>query len=124
MSDKRNYEPIKYFFTPQEIIDLGDVLAREWSHNEDLQRQKALAAAEFTAQMKAADAKCSEIASKIVDGYELRSVECMILLETPRPGMKRIVRIDTNQVVREEAMTVQEMQSSFGFSERDEGETS
>ena len=29
MSEARKYEPIKYFFSAEEIIALGDLLARE-----------------------------------------------------------------------------------------------
>jgi hypothetical protein len=31
--------------------------------------------------------------------------------------MKRIIRLDTNEVVREEAMTLSEMQQGFGFTD-------
>jgi hypothetical protein len=123
MSDRRTFESIKYSFGPDELRQLGETLAREAQTVFDLREQKSAADAALTAQIKAANRRVADLAEKVNNGYELREVECLSLLETPRPGLKRIIRIDTHETVREEAMTMQEMQSSFGFSEPAEGET-
>ena len=115
--EKRLYESIKYTFSNDEIRELGEGLARENQTVYDLRDQKKNLTAGITAQIKAAEKRAADLTMKVNNGYELREVECLVLMETPRPGMKRIVRIDTNETVRDEAMTAQEMQSSFGFKE-------
>jgi len=116
MSERRLYEPIKYVFKPEEIRELGEALARENQNVYDLGEQKKTAMATFTATIKAANKRAAELTTKINNGYELREVECVAIMDTPRPGMKRIVRLDDPDVeIRTEAMTLQEMQSSFGF---------
>lgn len=119
--ERRLYEAIKYTFDETEIRLLGESLARESQTVFDLREQKASVAAEFAGKIKTGEGRLGELTTKINNGYELREVECLVLLETPRPGLKRIVRIDTNEMVREEAMTMQEMQGNFGFAEGGEG---
>src|SRR5262245_20420079 len=113
--ERRLYESTRYVFSPEEIRELGEALAREAQVVFDLRDQKANAVATFTAQIKAANKRVADLTTRINNGYELREVECIVMMETPRPGMKRIIRIDTNATVREEAMTAAEMQGSFGF---------
>lgn len=115
--EKRDFEHIKYTFTQDEIRQLGEGLAREAQSVIDLKVQKTSVTATFTGQIKTAEKRVADLTTRINNGYELREVECLILMETPRPGLKRIIRMDTNETVREEAMTMQEMQSNFGFPE-------
>jgi hypothetical protein len=118
--ERRLYESVKYTFTQNEIRELGEALAREAQTVFDLREQKSSVTAALGAQIKAANGRVAELTNRINNGYELREVECMVLMETPRPGMKRIVRMDNNEPLRDEAMSQQEMQSSFGFSEGDD----
>jgi hypothetical protein len=120
MSERRTFEALKYAFKPDELRELGEALARETGNVGTLEDQKKAATAELSAQIKQARRRCDELAEKINNGYELREVECMSMLETPRPGMKRVIRLDTNETVRDEPMTSAEMQSSFGFREDDD----
>ncbi|HEY6272606.1 MAG TPA: hypothetical protein VIX19_11520 [Terriglobales bacterium] len=113
--ERRLYESVKYTFSGDEIRELGEALAREAQTVFDLREQKSSTVAELTAQIKQANGRVAELSSRINNGYELREVECMVMLETPRPGMKRIVRLDTNETIRDESMTTAEMQASFGF---------
>jgi hypothetical protein len=115
--ERRLYEAVKYTFSQTEIRELGEALAREAQNVFDLRERKSSVVAELTAQIKQANGRVAELTTRINNGYELREVECMIMLETPRPGMKRIIRIDTNDTIREEPMTAAEMQGSFGFNE-------
>ncbi|HZF23984.1 MAG TPA: hypothetical protein VE030_11035 [Burkholderiales bacterium] len=115
MAEKRLYEAIKYTFGPTEMRELGESLAHENQNCFNLEDQKANTVAALAAAIKSAKSRVVELTTKINNGYEMREVECLAILETPRPGMKRIIRLDTNEMVREEAMTVNEMQSGFGF---------
>jgi len=122
MTEGRIYEAIKYVFTRDEVTDLGAKLARECQQYADVEHEKAQAAAAFGAEMKAALGRVADLTQKINNGYELRNVECIVLMEVPRPGMKTLIRADTNEPLRSEPMTMAEMQSNFGFGTQ-EGES-
>jgi hypothetical protein len=113
----RLYEAVKYTFSLDEIRELGEALAREAQNVFDLRERKSSVVAELSALIKQANGRVAELTNRINNGYELREVECMVMLETPRPGMKRIIRVDNNEPLRDEPMTAAEMQGSFGFSE-------
>jgi hypothetical protein len=115
--ERRLYESVKYTFTLDEIRELGEALAREAQTVFDLRETKSSVVAEMSAQIKQANKRVADLTTRINNGYELREVECMVMMETPRPGMKRIIRIDNNEMIRDEPMTAAEMQGAFGFTE-------
>jgi hypothetical protein len=56
-----------------------------------------------------------ELSKKISQGYELRNVECVVHLDSPTIGMKRIIRTDTNEVVLTEPMSDEELQEELAL---------
>jgi plasmid maintenance system antidote protein VapI len=112
----RQYEAVKFTFGPVDIQELGQKLARETQNVYDLERQKKEIDTDMAAQIKGANNRVAEVTTKLNNGFELREVEVLVIYDEPRPGIKRIVRIDTNEQLREEAMTLDEMQRGFGFS--------
>jgi len=117
MKDNRLYESIKYTFGKDEIRELGESLAHEAQTVFDLKAQKKSTNTSMNASIENANNRVADLTTKINNGYELREVECLVMMETPRAGMKTIIRIDTNEKVREEAMTMAEMQQNFGFTD-------
>jgi hypothetical protein len=114
MSD-RLYEDLRYPFTPDELRDLGLQLAAREQDRIDAEAAKKSATATFNAQIGDLDKEIAELTRKVNTGYEMRPVEVMAVFDTPAIGMKRIVRMDNNETLREEPMTLHERQSSFGF---------
>lgn len=116
MEDKRLYEQTKYVFTDEEIRHMGEALARENQNLLDIRDAKSAAVASFAAQMKEAGQRAVDLASKINNRYEMREVEVVPLMDTPRPGMKALVRIDNpDDIIKYEPMTAAEKQATFGF---------
>jgi hypothetical protein len=113
----RIYESFRYDFTAEEKQQLGQQLALEVTSLADNDRQKKEAAAHFAAKHKAIESNCFELSAKLTNGYEMRQFEVMVMLDTPRPGWKRIIRVDSNEAVRDEPMTFAEMQRNLGFEE-------
>lgn len=118
MIDERKYESLPCPLTEAELILLGDELAREVQALVALKDERKMKVAEIAARTNASEKRIKEISRAIALKTVDREVEVMVLTETPRPGMKRVVRLDTNGTVREELMTIQEMQGSFGFQDR------
>jgi ABC-type transporter Mla subunit MlaD len=121
-TDKRLYEQIRRVFTDEEIRKLGEDLAQQTQGVIDLRAQKSSTLAALSAQIKSVEQAVSDLTQKINNRCEMIAVEVIAMLDNPRPGMKALVRVDNNEVVRFEAMTSAEMQGSFGFKVDDEPE--
>lgn len=115
MNNNRQYEAVKFTFGASDIQELGQKLARETQNVYDLEKEKKELDAVLAAKIKAANNRVAEVAEKLNNGYEMREVEVLVLYDTPRSGIKRLIRIDNNEQLREEAMTLEEMQRGFGF---------
>lgn len=116
----RTFETIKYPLNEQELRELGDALARETAGVIDLEKKKTARAAEISAQIKQANRRCAELAAKINSRFEMRQMEVLVLFDTPRVGMKRVVSALTSEVLYESEMTAAERQRTFGFTDPDE----
>ncbi len=64
-------------------------------------------------QLSAHTNRLNELSAKINQGYEMREVDCMWIMDMPRSGSKTLVRVDDNEEVRVEAMTQADAQ--FGI---------
>lgn len=115
MADKRQYESVKFTFSSEDLLEMGQQLAREAQGVYDLEKKKKEYDAEISASIKAANGRVQTLTTKVNNGYEMREVEVLVMYDEPKAGMKRVVRVDTNSIIREEPMTVDEMQRGFGF---------
>lgn len=115
----RQYEAIKFTYGSTDLQEMGAKLARENQNVYDLEARKKEIDADLASQIKAANGRVSDITTRLNNGYEMREVEVMVLYDTPRAGLKRVLRIDTNEALREEAMTLAEMQRGFAFDSTD-----
>ena len=116
MSD-RQYESLRRYFEPKEIADMHEQLVQAVGEVKDLRTQKAQSTTTISAAIKTAETNVFSLQEKLVTGYETVDVEVIAVMDTPRPGMKKILRVDTNEVLREEPMSARERQQSFGFQE-------
>lgn len=110
---RKTEQSLRVNFTNQELLEIGKKLAE--AANE-------LAAAEgekksITSQLKA---KCDGIASRIeqhsgelTSGYTYRKIPCETRFDCPDKGQKTTVRLDTNETISVEAMTLAEMQAEL-----------
>ena len=112
---KRITERLKYTLSDGELRHLGDDLARAIRENIRVENDKKTAMAHYAMLQKESIANLADLSLKITNGYEWREIDCVVQLSTPRSGLKRIIRSDTNEVVREEPMTPAEMQAAFDF---------
>jgi hypothetical protein len=113
--EKRQFETLKFTFSSDDIRELGQSMARETQGVYDLEKRKKELDAELAANIKAANGRVESLTTKINNGYEMREVEVLVLLDEPKMGLKRIIRVDNNEHLRDEAMTFDEMQRGFGF---------
>ena len=110
---KSLYELCKYDFSADELRVLGLQLAREAEDAIALKGEREASMAGFAAALKQSAKRVAEISHKLNCGYEMRDVECVVLLDVPQPGIKTITRIDTGARIREEIMTDDERQGAL-----------
>src|SRR5262245_6800153 len=98
--ETRLYEAIERKLKPEELLALGEELADLNQLQIELVANKKTTLAEFTARRQEIDQQIAIIAGKIHTGIDTEQVELIILMDTPRPGRKSILRMDTNEVLR------------------------
>jgi hypothetical protein len=53
------------------------------------------------------------LSNNINMGWEMREIECVVEFHKPRQGVKRIIRLDTGEIVREQQMSGGELQEKL-----------
>ena len=100
-------------FTVEELREFSKELARKTAELSQGEEDKKAAVSQFADRIAANRADTSRLARNINSGYEMRMVECDVLLNQPVTGTAQIVRLDTGEVVKERAMTGNEMQADL-----------
>ena len=110
-------ESVRVPFTDEQIQQLGERLALADQQIYELRESKKMLMKDLAAQIEQAEIHQADLMRKINQRYEMQDMECQVLFGTPRNGVKTIVRPDTGEIIREEAMTAAEMQTAFTFPE-------
>lgn len=100
-------------FTQEEIETKGQELSTSMIAYDEVESAKKEATKEYTDQLKALRGTMRGLSRAIRKKGETRPVECIVHFHIPDIGRKRIVRIDTGELVREEAMTPEECQENL-----------
>ena len=96
--------------TDEEKIQAGKELAEATNELTELENDKAQIVSDFKAKTTSAEARVAVLGNKIRSGYEFRAVECSVTMDTPEPGLKQTVRLDTKEIVTTAAMSEDEKQ--------------
>lgn len=103
-------EQLVHKFTPAEQVELGRELASLNSKYAQLDLDKKAAVSDFKNRLENCQASISRVSDKLNLGEEYRATDCEIVFNQPHSGWKTVVRKDTGEFVRDEAMTPGEMQ--------------
>ena len=90
----------------QRAQELGAAIEEQYR----VQGEKADAMKEFTDQLKEIGERLRKISRAIRTRSESRIVKCVVQFHKPSPEFKRIARLDTGELVRDEPMTAEERQ--------------
>lgn len=116
----RTFEELRYDFTEPEKDSMGRTLAQKTDALIELEGQVKAQAAANKMAVDASRRELALLAENINRGWEMRTVELIHELDTPRAGLKRLVRSDTGKTVREERMTDAELQVPLPLEQADE----
>lgn len=100
-------------FTEGELREFSKTMARETQDLAMAEINKKVANAQFAEEIARHQSIVSKMARNINTGYEMRLVQCEVLLDTPERGSARIVRSDTGEVIKERAMTEGEIKEAL-----------
>lgn len=101
---------MKCEFTDAEITALAKELAAANNTRDELEQQKKQVDSQLKADIEVQNSTIGRLSRLIGSGWEMRNVEVRIELDTPEPGKKRVVRIDTGEEVAVKAMTDRDRQ--------------
>lgn len=108
-------EYLKCDFTDAEISDRAKELAGANRRRSAIEQQKKEIDSDLKGQIEAENSKIQRLSEQIGMGYEYRNIACIVELDTPELGKKRIVREDTGEEVKVVAMTPEDKQASLNL---------
>lgn len=94
-----------------EIASRSMMLVETVARKDEVASAKRTVTKDFNDKLTALDERQRQLAHVIRTGIETRLVACELLFHTPAEASKRTIRLDTGEVVREEAMTAAECQT-------------
>jgi hypothetical protein len=94
--------------TGDEIQERAQQLGNALSEYDRVDADKKEAMKEYAESLKEISGRMRRLSGIIRNRTEQRIVKCIVTFHTPVAGTKRIVRLDTGELVREEAMTMAE----------------
>lgn len=98
-------EEVKVKLHASDLSKLGKELAEVTQERNQAEAERRSLQSTLAARIKDFETKINALSSKINQGYETREVACVWLMDTPRTGLKTLVRKDTNEELRTETMT-------------------
>ncbi len=113
MRKEKVIEFLRYTFSPVEILAMHDELSQAIDRGLTAENEKKSAMAGFKDRIEKEAAFVGITNRKIRSGFEMRNTDCKVLYNSPNTGFKTIVRLDTGEVVKEDAMTKDEMQETL-----------
>ena len=110
---RKTKRQLEYKFTEAEIKEMSRQLAYECRQVVQLQEQKKEVMSDFKAKIDQKDSLIAALSNNVNNGWEYRSVDCEVEMDTPKKGMKTITRTDTGEEVAKEKMTDDDRQTDL-----------
>lgn len=103
------YLPIP--LTEKQKAELGERMSKVELQINSLESQKKNTAAAFTDEIKELESELYGLAKKFENNTDQVEVDCRVEFNTPEPGKKTIIRLDTNSIARVEDMSEYEIKA-------------
>ncbi len=114
--DKKIEMQLRHQFSIAETVEIAKKMAeasRELTQAED---EKKAITSQLKAKVDAIAARVSEHAGKINSGFEYRNTPVLVKYNTPKTGQKQFTRLDTNELIATEEMSMGELQMDLPIS--------
>jgi hypothetical protein len=97
-------------FTHEELLEQSKRLAEAARQKYRLEEDAKRISSEYKSRIANTALDVATLSEKVTNGYEHRDVECRIVYDEPKAGMKAIYRNDTGEKVDERQMNDEERQ--------------
>lgn len=119
---ERKYEYLRYEYTPDEITVAAHDLATANRKRDGIEQRKKEVVASLKSEFEEQNSAITRLSNLIAMGFEYRDIEVRIELDTPEPGKKRTIRLDTGEEVSVKAMTDTDRQMVLDLQSKAEAE--
>lgn len=113
MRPEKTTELLKHVFSEKEMAEKAQVLAQSYQRLAGAKEEKAAATATFGERIKREEQVLGSTSREMAQGWEMRQIPCKIRYNTPNTGIKSIIRIDTEEVVKTLSMDNDELQDTL-----------
>lgn len=109
--------PIPVLITPIQLGEFSLEQATLYRELKELEEAKKASAAAYKTRIDRVEARLDELAKIVTEGTLETPIECQWQYYYSQ-GIKKLVRMDTHEVVDEKTLTAEELQGSFEFQEQ------
>lgn len=113
-------QKLKHVFSEHELLQLAEKLSQKLQEADQKELEKKEIMSQFKAEADSIHADISKVAGKVRAKFEIRDTECKVTFNHPTSGIKRVVRLDTDQIVGDFEMTLEERQDLLDLPDTDE----
>jgi hypothetical protein len=110
MRRETRQELLRHNFTPEEMAEKAQVVAQSYQRLAGAKEEKAAAASQYAERIKSEEALLGKTTREMSQGWETRPVDCKIAYNVPNTGIKTIYRGDTEEILKTESMSQDELQ--------------
>lgn len=106
--------PLNIMVTPIQLGEFSLEQATLYRELKELEESKKASAASYKSRIDRVELRLDELAKVVMDGTIETPIECQWQFHYEH-GIKKLVRLDTHEVVDEKTLTAEELQGSFDF---------
>lgn len=120
LPNKKTSKSLRYQFKDHEIISQSKEMAEYNNELARVEQERKRANSQFKAEKDRITAAIGLLSDNISTGYEMRSIEVDVFLNTPKDGEKTLVRSDNGTIVEVLPMSSEENQMDLPFGGEEE----
>jgi len=111
---------LKHVFSEHELLQLAEKLSQKLQDADQKELERKEITSQFKAEADSIQADISKVAHKVRAKFEIRDVECKVTFNHPTSGIKRVVRLDTDEIVGDFEMKLDEKQDLLDLPDTEE----
>lgn len=116
-NERRTSSLQRVTLTMEETLDYSKRQADRHGEKQQAERDLASVKKQMQARIEGLQAEMDQLNEALRNGYELRDVPCVEILDYPKRGRKTTFRLDTREVVGDAPMTTDDSQRQLRFEE-------
>jgi len=105
MEQEKIYRSLPVKFTADQVSQFSDDLAEGVAKLVAIEDEKKQVASDYKSRIEALQAEVKRLARYVTQKQEFQQVECRMMLDHPKHGVKTLIRTDTGEIAAEETMT-------------------